>query len=215
MKYICKNNPAHTFSEPTADFWCPLCEKNTGMLELVDTPKEDQKLKDLNKEINSIKKEISGLNDSLKESTVKSNESKEDLVDEIKDLKKELERVKKENLEKENIVKHKEAQVNTESKTIKDFLNQLLETNTVDFTNKLFESITTRIRHKIDLYFKKNTSSSENTTYDNLGKQKNKLGDLLSIALRFVRKIKIHKFFLLVSKVITIILFLFVKIVAF
>lgn len=192
-----------------------MCAKNTGMLELIDTPKEDQNLKDLNKEINSIKKEILGLNDSLKESTVKSNESKEDLIDEIKVLKKELGRVKKENSEKENIVKNEEAQINTDSKTIKDFLNQLLETNTVDFTNKLFDSIITRIRHKIGLYFKKTTSSSENTNYNNLEKHKSKLGDLLSNALRLVRKIKIHKFFLLVSKVITIILFLFVKIVAF
>ena len=46
-KYICKNNPAHTFSEPTADFWCPDCPiEHRGMLSMleesdVETPAEE------------------------------------------------------------------------------------------------------------------------------------------------------------------------------
>ena len=70
-KYICKNNPAHTFTEPTADFWCPLCEKNTGMLELLDeetTPIEDDgKIDALEEEIESLKKKFSKLYDSSNE----------------------------------------------------------------------------------------------------------------------------------------------------
>ena len=78
-KYICKNNPAHTFTEPTADFWCPLCEKNTGMLELVDeatTPIEDDgKIDALEEEIELLKKEISVLNESLKNDGSKAEEN--------------------------------------------------------------------------------------------------------------------------------------------
>ena len=78
-KYICKNNPAHTFTEPTADFWCPLCEKNTGMLELVDesTPpiEDDGKIDALEEEIELLKKEISGLNESLKNDESKAEET--------------------------------------------------------------------------------------------------------------------------------------------
>ena len=76
-KYICKNNPAHTFTEPTADFWCPLCEKNTGMLELLDeetTPIEDDgKIDALEEEIELLKKENARLNEIRKEDEIKEN----------------------------------------------------------------------------------------------------------------------------------------------
>ena len=61
-KYICKKNATHIFSEPTPDFWCPLCERNTGMLELVIeesiNTNNDDKLNALNLEIDTIKKDI-------------------------------------------------------------------------------------------------------------------------------------------------------------
>ena len=102
-KYICKNNPNHKFSAPTADFWCPLCEKNTGMLELIVEPaktlQDDGKLDALNNEIESIRKEISGLNVSFKESESRTseNEVQENLLNEIKELKEQLAQVQQKN----------------------------------------------------------------------------------------------------------------------
>jgi hypothetical protein len=102
-KYICKNNPAHTFAEPTADFWCPLCEKNTGMLELITEPikpiEDDGKLDALNQEIESIRKEISGFNESLKDSDSRNsnNELQENMQNEIKELKEKLAEIQEKN----------------------------------------------------------------------------------------------------------------------
>jgi hypothetical protein len=107
-KYICKNNPAHTFTEPTADFWCPLCEKNTGMLELITEPvkpiEDDGKLDALNQEIESIRKEISGLNESLKDSESKTseNELQENMQNEIKELKEKLAEIQEKNKDEIN-----------------------------------------------------------------------------------------------------------------
>ena len=117
-KYICKNNPAHTFSEPTADFWCPLCEKNTGMLELASEPtqpvRDDGKLDALNNEIESIRKEISGLNQSFKESESRTseNEVQENLLNEIKELKEQLAQVQQKN-NTDELVENSNININT------------------------------------------------------------------------------------------------------
>jgi hypothetical protein len=195
MKYICKNNPNHTFTKPTADFWCPLCEKNTGMLELLEETTEpsrnDEKQTDLKQEIDSLKKEITRLNDSLKESEAKSIEKKDDFVDEIENLKKRLTK------EKEDLTQ--ETSYNQDYSNNKNFINNLLETNTVHFTNKLFDSIILKL-------FK---SKSQNPYI--LEEKENNKKNWWTIP----RKTKDKKLLLIVLKVCTVFVLLFIKLVAF